>query len=100
MQRSQSSNIDKTVLSSTERLVASKQVQKAQHMENDKVMLSGTERLVTLKHEESEDPTLIHKPHDEANERLKTKVLENISRNFDGPRFARSQSAKHSGECS
>ena len=36
-----------------------------------------------LKHEESEDPTLICKPHDDANERLKAKVLQNISRNFD-----------------
>ena len=80
--------------------MASKQVHKAQYMENDKVMLSGTERLVALKHEESEDPTLIHKPHDEANGRLKIKLLQNISRNFDGPRFACSQSAKLSGECS
>ena len=80
--------------------MASKQVQTAQYLGNDNVMLSGTERLVALKHEESEDPTLIHKSHDEANERLKTKLHQKTSRNFDGPRFACSQSARLSGDCS
>ena len=36
-----------------------------------------------LQHGESEDPTLIHKPHDEANKALKAEVLQNISRKFD-----------------
>ena len=46
-------------------------------------MLEGTEKSVSLKDEESEDPTLVHKPHDEANEWLKTQVLQNIGPNFD-----------------
>ena len=48
-----------------------------------KVMLSDTEKAVALRHEESEDLALIYKPHDEANERLKAKVLLNFSRKFD-----------------
>ena len=57
MQRSESSNVDKTVVSSTETSVA-------------------------LKHEDSEAPTLTHKPHDEVSE-LQTQVLQIISRKFD-----------------
>ena len=38
-------------------------------------LLSGTERSVALKHEESRDLTLIHKPHDAMIELLKTQVL-------------------------
>ena len=41
----------------------------------DKAVLSGTEKSVGLKHEESEDPTLIQKPHDEAKEVRKANVL-------------------------
>ena len=59
MQRSQSSNADKTVLPSTERLAASKRVQKTQPSVDDKTVLLGTETAVALKHEESEVPTLI-----------------------------------------
>ena len=44
---------------------------------------SGTERLVALQHEESEDSTLIHRPHDEVSNILQTQVLQNISRKFD-----------------
>ena len=34
-------------------------------------------------HAESEDPTLIHQPHDESNEVLKAKVLQIVGRTFD-----------------
>ena len=34
-------------------------------------------------HAESEDPTLIHQPHDEANEVLNAKVLQIVGRKFD-----------------
>ena len=60
-----------------------KHVQKTQPSENDKVMLSDTEKAVALRHEEPEDLALIYKPHDEANERLKAKVLLNFCRKFD-----------------
>ena len=73
----------KTVLSSTERLASPKHVQKTQPLEDDKSMLSATEKSVALKHEKPEDPTPIHKPHDEANEVLKATVLQIISRKFD-----------------
>ena len=83
MQRSQSSNVDKIVSSSTERLVVPKHVQKTQPSEDDQTVLSGTETSVTLKHEESGDPALIHKPRNETNEVLKAKVLQNIGRKLD-----------------
>ena len=67
----------------TNRVDPTKHVQKTQPSENDKVMLSDTEKAVALRHEESEDLALICKPHDEANERLKAKVLLNFSRKFD-----------------
>ena len=67
----------------TNRVDPTKHVQKTQPSENDKVMLSDTEKAVALRHEESEDLALIYKPHDEANERLKAKVLLNFSRKFD-----------------
>ena len=69
MRRSQSSNTE--------------HAQKTQSSEHDKTVLSGTEKPVVLQHGESEDPTLIHKPHDEANKALKAEVLQNISRKFD-----------------
>ena len=65
------------------RVDSTKHVQKTQLSGRDTVMLSSTVKLVALKHEESEDSTLIHNPRDEANERLKTKVLQNIVRKFD-----------------
>ena len=49
---------------------------------NQRQMLSATERSFALKYEELEHPTLIHKPHDEANEALKVKVLQHIRRQF------------------
>ena len=67
----------------TNRVDPTKHVQKTQPSENDKVMLSDTEKAVALRHEESKDLALIYKPHDEANERLKAKVLLNFSRKFD-----------------
>ena len=45
--------------------------------------MSDTEKAVALRHEESEDLALIYKPHDEANERLKAKVLLDFNRKFD-----------------
>ena len=38
-------------------------------------MLSGTKKSVALKYEESDDLTLIHKPHDEANEVLRSSAV-------------------------
>ena len=58
-------------------------VQKNTTLEVDKTILSGTERSIALKHKEQEDPTLIHKPQDEANQVLEAKVLQNICRTFD-----------------
>ena len=54
-------------------------VQKTQHSEKDIFRLSGTKRPVALKHEESEDPTLIPRPSDEVSNMLQTHVLGNIS---------------------
>ena len=83
MQITQSSNADRTVLMSSERLVASKHVQEAQYSNDVRFMLSGTEQSVAPKHGESQDPTLIHNLHDEVNERLKTsKTSEGRSATF------------------
>ena len=65
------------------RVDSQNQVQETQSTGKDILMLSRTERSVALKHEESEDPPLVHKPHDEAHERLKTRVLQNIVRMVD-----------------
>ena len=46
-------------------------------------MLEGTEKPIALKNEESEVSAFIHKPHDDANERLKIQVLQNIRRHVD-----------------
>ncbi len=62
---------------------STKHVQKTQLWEKDIIMLEGTEKPVALKHEESEVSALIHKPHDDANERLKIQVLQNIGRHVD-----------------
>ena len=60
-------------------MAASKHARTAQSTEDDRTMMSCTEKSLALKHQESEDPTLIHKTHDEANEVLKTNVLQIIS---------------------
>ena len=46
----------------------------------------STEKSVATKYEESGDPTLLHQPHDGANEMLKSKILQNISMKSDHPR--------------
>ena len=77
-------------------------VQKSQSSGVDKTILSGAERSLALKHEESEDPTLIHKPHDQASEALKGRVLlQNEGRKFlTFRRFTVSLSTKLLGETS
>ena len=44
---------------------------------------NDTKKVVALKHEESEDQMLIHRPHDEVSKMLQAQVLQNISRKFD-----------------
>ena len=45
-------------------------VQNTQHSEKDIIMLSGIEKSVALKHEEPENPTLIHRPYDEVSKHV------------------------------
>ena len=54
-----------------DRVDSHNEVQKTQSSGKD-IMLSVTERSVALKHVESEDLTLIHKPHEEVSEMLQT----------------------------
>ena len=44
------------------------------------------EQSVATRYEESEDPTLLHQPHDGANEIPKSEILQNISLKFNKPR--------------
>ena len=46
--------------------------QKTRHLEWDMLALSGTEKSVALRHEESEDPTLIRRLHDEMGKMMQT----------------------------
>ena len=57
-------------------------VQKSQSWDVDKTISSSTEGPVAAKHEESEDPALIHKSNDEANEALKAMFLRILVENL------------------
>ena len=73
----------RAVVSSTERLVASEHVQKTQLSEVEKTMLSGTELSVTLKHEELEDPKLDPLTARRSQRGTEEQVLQTITRKFD-----------------
>ena len=57
-------------------------VRKPQNVDVDKkeTVPLGTEKSVATMYEESEDPTLLHAPNDTANEMLKSKILQDMSR--------------------
>ena len=45
-------------------------VQNTQHSEKDILLLSAIEKSVALKHEMSENPTLIHRPYDKVSKHV------------------------------